>query len=386
MAARRASVKVSSSFPMASGSFSSHATKASWGMLGPPLLACLKKFSSDISFSLRCCRTIVLKVCTLVTIRNSSPPCSTRGAQASVAFLSSASMPARASLASISSFLPAYFCSCSLATFWCLPSSSVAAFMRACSFSNCSLKVVVPRFSLCLSARNTRAALILACTSLDTGISFSQAASASSAASCSVASAAKGLTASAIFFTCSSAASIRSLASCIRAVFFRLSVSLRNWPSFAAAALMRSVIAANSSTAGLEAASLYCFTSKFLEAMKVRAWLIAVCTTSAAVSDALMVSVASWRGSTSMPLRKGSSASFTFSMASWTSCVFCLPSLMYASAMTRSRASLVELRTPVSFSWAALHLSASFCRVAFKEGGLPGTWDSTFLVEALSVF
>mmetsp|Transcript_54009 Transcript_54009/g.158930 ORF Transcript_54009/g.158930 Transcript_54009/m.158930 type:complete len:212 (-) Transcript_54009:2266-2901(-) len=95
-----------------------------------------------------------------------------------------------------------------------------------------------------------------------------------------------------------------------------------------------------------------------------------------------MVSVASPRGRTSMPLRKGSSASFTFSMASWISCTFSLPSLTNTSTMTRSRSFLVLARRDVSFSCAALLLSTSFVRDAFSESFALGTCACRLLVEA----
>mmetsp|Transcript_54009 Transcript_54009/g.158929 ORF Transcript_54009/g.158929 Transcript_54009/m.158929 type:complete len:277 (-) Transcript_54009:2992-3822(-) len=254
MAARRSSVKLSSSLEVASGSFCSHARKASRFALFPPALACLKTSSWPSFFSTMCSRRISTSRCMLETTRNSSEPSSTMGAQASVAFFRSSSMAAMASAASSRIFLATYFCSWVTATFLCFDISSTASFMRFWSASSCSLKAAAPWFSFCLAARKARASSSLVWVAWETSISFLQAASASSAASWSETSARKGCTASAILFSSASAASSFSPASCIWAVFFRPAVSFRNCVSLAVKEPMLWVSVANSSAAGLLAA------------------------------------------------------------------------------------------------------------------------------------
>mmetsp|Transcript_34407 Transcript_34407/g.102818 ORF Transcript_34407/g.102818 Transcript_34407/m.102818 type:complete len:273 (+) Transcript_34407:661-1479(+) len=199
-------------------------------------------------------------------------------------------------------------------------------------------------------------------------------------------SAMKGSTASTSFLTSPSTTLMLSPASCIWAVFFRASVSRLNWLSFAAALLMRSVCLMNSSATGFETAESYPLISRFFEAIKVRALLMASCTVATRASDSAIVSVASLRGRISMPLRKGSSTSFTFWIFSSTSSVCFSPSFMYALLNIFCFWPLVAVRTALSFSIAFFVWSISFCRAAFTTGTAVAICDSTELVDALIVF
>mmetsp|Transcript_12480 Transcript_12480/g.39050 ORF Transcript_12480/g.39050 Transcript_12480/m.39050 type:complete len:212 (-) Transcript_12480:1749-2384(-) len=210
-------------------------------------------------------------------------------------------------------------------TFFALASSTMASERRSWSFCRPSVCVEAPLESFCLAARKVRVSSIFFCTSLAWPVSFSQSSLASSSV---MLSATKGSTASVSFLTSPSTTEMISPASCICAAFLRPSVSRLNWLSLAAAALMRSVCLMNSSATGFETVELKGLISRFFAAMKVRASLMAACTDATSASDSAMVSVASCRGRTSMPLRKGSSTSFTFWMAASTSSVCFCPSLM----------------------------------------------------------
>mmetsp|Transcript_1647 Transcript_1647/g.5082 ORF Transcript_1647/g.5082 Transcript_1647/m.5082 type:complete len:273 (-) Transcript_1647:2261-3079(-) len=199
-------------------------------------------------------------------------------------------------------------------------------------------------------------------------------------------SAMKGSTFSTSFLTSPSTAVILSLASCICAVFFRASVSRLNWLSLAAAVLIRSVCLMNSSATGFPTAESYCFISRFFDAMKVRASLIAFCTMATRASDSAIVSVASLSGRTSMPLRNGSSTSFTFWILSSTSSICLCPSFMYALLSIFCFWPFVAVSTAFSFSDAFLVRSISFCKAAFTTGTAPAMCDSTALVDALITF
>mmetsp|Transcript_19919 Transcript_19919/g.49712 ORF Transcript_19919/g.49712 Transcript_19919/m.49712 type:complete len:242 (+) Transcript_19919:2740-3465(+) len=241
-------------------------------------------------------------------------------------------MPARVSFASFKSLFAAYFFSYLLATRWCFPSSFFVSLKRVCNSLKVSLCAALASMSLCLSARSLFASATASWVSLRRSTSFSHSSSAMS-----VSPSLKGSAASAIFFTAASAALTFSLASCIRAVFLRPSVSFLNCPSFAAAVLIRSVSCANSSDADLDAAAPKCLISRFFEAMKVRAVLTDDWSAADAASDSAMVVVASFNASTSMPLRKGNSAWLTLSTPLSTSSAFAFASLTYARLITSSR-------------------------------------------------
>mmetsp|Transcript_51478 Transcript_51478/g.115801 ORF Transcript_51478/g.115801 Transcript_51478/m.115801 type:complete len:303 (+) Transcript_51478:2427-3335(+) len=289
-----------------------------------PPLASAKTWSSVSSFLAMVSRSTEDRVCTLLPTRNSSPPCSRRGPQVVFAFSISASILSRKTWLSARSFLEAYFCSWSLRTFLALASSTMDSDSFSCSFCKGSVKEAEPLASFCLAARKLRVSSIFAWTSLAWPVSCSHRVEASSSV---MLSAMKGSTASTSFFTSAATAVMFSPASCTCAVFLRLSVSRLNWLSLAADALMRSVCLRNSSTTGLETAASNLFTSRFFEAMKVLTSLIRVCTDDTRASDWPMVSVASCSGRISMPLRKGSSTSFTFWMAVSSSDVSLSPSL-----------------------------------------------------------
>mmetsp|Transcript_94983 Transcript_94983/g.252232 ORF Transcript_94983/g.252232 Transcript_94983/m.252232 type:complete len:212 (+) Transcript_94983:2944-3579(+) len=209
-------------------------------------------------------------------------------------------------------------------TFFALASSTMASDTRSWSFCIVSLWPSVGLVSFCLAARKVRDASIFACTSFTWPVSSSHNFAASSSV---MLSAMKGSTASTSFLTRPSTTVMLSPASCICAVFLRPSVSLLNWLSLPAAALMRSVNLMNSSATGFEMAASYCLISRFLDAIKVRASLIAACTVVMRASDSAMVPVASLSGKTSMPFRKGNSTSFTFWIFASTSSVWDTPSL-----------------------------------------------------------
>mmetsp|Transcript_24053 Transcript_24053/g.74751 ORF Transcript_24053/g.74751 Transcript_24053/m.74751 type:complete len:762 (+) Transcript_24053:1490-3775(+) len=311
MAVRRSSVKVTSSCSVTVGSFSRYAQNASSGTFpsAPPSHTCANKASSLSSFFAMWSLNTEANVITLLATRNSAPPRSRSGAQAVLAASRSASTFSMRSDTSARSFLAVNFCSLSLMTFFAFASSTIDSERRSCSFCRASLWVAAPLGSFCLAERKARCLSILACTSFTWPASSSQSLDDSSSV---MLSAMKGSTASVNFFTSPSTTVMPSAASCICADVLRASVSRLNWLSLAAAVLMRSVCLMNSSATGFDIAESYCLISRFLEAMKVRALLMAVCTVVTSASDSAMVSVASLRGKTSMPLRKGSSTSLTF--------------------------------------------------------------------------
>mmetsp|Transcript_132175 Transcript_132175/g.410765 ORF Transcript_132175/g.410765 Transcript_132175/m.410765 type:complete len:234 (+) Transcript_132175:2926-3627(+) len=230
--------------------------------------------------------------------------------------------------ASASSFLATNFCSRSLAAFLDFASSTWMALSLLWSFLSCSSCAGWPFTSFCLSARKDRASSMWPCAARSSPASFSQISVAASAESASRSSVAKGAAASIVFCTCASTSEIFSPASCISAARRRVSVSLRNWLSFWWDAFTRSVSFWSSSIVGFESSSPKRLTSSDFDAMKVLASLSVLPTSSAAASELWSVSLVSLRGRISMPLRKGSSASLTFSSADSTSSVFFVASLM----------------------------------------------------------
>mmetsp|Transcript_112055 Transcript_112055/g.327733 ORF Transcript_112055/g.327733 Transcript_112055/m.327733 type:complete len:275 (-) Transcript_112055:2847-3671(-) len=273
----------------------------------------------------------------LLWTRNSSPPCSNNGEALSWIFLTSSSTSDIFLPTSATIFFAVYLPSCSEKTFLALRSSDDTSTIWSDIFLAPSLWASEFLVSRVRAELEVRAASTSAWASFSNADSFSQSANASSSVIGSSVSWVSGSTASANFFTWASAEEIFSPVSCICAVFLRPSVSLRNEASFAAAALILSVSLPNSSAAGFEASSEKCLSSKFFEPMKVRAWLMAACAAEAASSDALMVSAASVSGNTSMPFKKGSSASLTFSSALSTSSTFLAASLREFSHCTFSR-------------------------------------------------
>mmetsp|Transcript_631 Transcript_631/g.1522 ORF Transcript_631/g.1522 Transcript_631/m.1522 type:complete len:308 (-) Transcript_631:2061-2984(-) len=302
----------------------------------PPLIS-LNRASSVIVLAFMCSPSTEARTCVLLCTRNSRPPSSSKGAQVAVVFVICSSRPASFSLVSARIFFDAYFCSCSLDTFLDLASAVATSAIWVCILLCCSFWASVDLLSFDQRARDVRAPSSCACASLDSADSFSPSAYASSSLMGSGSSLVRGSTASASFLTSASAAMIFSDVSCICAVFFRPSVSFLKLLSLPAAALMRSDSVLNSARAGFDTASAKCFASRFLAAMKVLALLMAVCAVPAAASDSLIVSVASFSGRISMPLRKGSSASLTLSRAASTSSTFLPPSLTCLSHCTRSR-------------------------------------------------
>mmetsp|Transcript_12480 Transcript_12480/g.39049 ORF Transcript_12480/g.39049 Transcript_12480/m.39049 type:complete len:219 (-) Transcript_12480:2412-3068(-) len=101
-ARRRCSVKVTSSRLVVSGSDSRYAMKASCVTFSAPI--CLKSASSVSSLAAMWSRSTLASVCALHATRNSSPPCSSSGAQAAVALAMSASIFSSSAFASASSF------------------------------------------------------------------------------------------------------------------------------------------------------------------------------------------------------------------------------------------------------------------------------------------
>mmetsp|Transcript_40948 Transcript_40948/g.118569 ORF Transcript_40948/g.118569 Transcript_40948/m.118569 type:complete len:756 (-) Transcript_40948:1270-3537(-) len=322
IASRRASLKAISSRCKASGNLSMRATKASFVMPSAPLATSAKRASWVSSLAFMWSRQACASVRMLAATRKRSPCSSISGTAASFAFFTSSSMAASFSSASAITFLATNFASYTAAIFFSLATDACASFMRLVSSFSVSLCASLPCASRCLALRNCFVCSIASCAALSWETSLSAASSDSSFSPSFV----KGSAASFSFLTSSSTLVILTPASCIMAVFLRLSVSLRNVAMREAAALMRSVSLANSSPADLAAASPYCFTSKFFEAMSVRAAAIALCTAAAASSEAFVALVASCKGSTSMPLMKGSSASSTFSMPASTSLHFAVAS------------------------------------------------------------
>mmetsp|Transcript_18440 Transcript_18440/g.55597 ORF Transcript_18440/g.55597 Transcript_18440/m.55597 type:complete len:415 (+) Transcript_18440:2191-3435(+) len=322
IASRCSSEKARSSRAKSSGSFSRLAVKAACLTDEVPPVICLKRDSLVTPGFCSCSLRASTSSSTLLATRKPEPPSTSRGAAVSVAFSISASTSPSMSLASASSFFATNFCSRSLAAFLDFVSSTWMPPSFDWSFLSCSSCVRWPFTSFCLSERKVRASSILTCASRSSAASFSQISVAASAESVSRSSVARGTAASVVFSTSASTAAIFSVASCMSVVRRRLSVSLRNWLSFWWAAFTRSVSFWNSSIVGLESSSAKRLTSSDFDAMKVLASLSVLCTTSAAASELWSVALASLRGRTSMPLRKGSSDSLTFSRAASTSSVF----------------------------------------------------------------
>mmetsp|Transcript_95484 Transcript_95484/g.206008 ORF Transcript_95484/g.206008 Transcript_95484/m.206008 type:complete len:327 (-) Transcript_95484:1219-2199(-) len=305
-AARRSAVKASSSRPVASGRPSRKPRKAALPTPPGPAGTCLKRSSTDSSFSRMCSRSRDARVPALASTRNSSPSASTSGAHASVACLTSSSALSTISVASFRAFLAVYFASYAAASCLCLASATPASFDRFARSCKASLKAAAwPRLSSrCRWASDACACPTLSCAPRDLSTSVKPACSSSSSASGgSSPFLAKGAAAASSRCSSASAAPISPAASCISAVAFRLSMSFLNWASFAAAALMPCVISAKASWAGLEAASPKRLTSRFLDATRFRASPTAACTAEAAASEALRASLASSGGRTSRPVR-----------------------------------------------------------------------------------
>mmetsp|Transcript_75149 Transcript_75149/g.207285 ORF Transcript_75149/g.207285 Transcript_75149/m.207285 type:complete len:417 (+) Transcript_75149:1096-2346(+) len=324
IASRWSGENARSSRPNRSGIFSKEAENAGslmpLSLLLPP--SCLKIDSLVTPGFCSCSLKASMSKSTLLATRKPAPLSTSSGAAVFDAFSISASTSPIMSLASASSFLATNFCSRSLAAFLDLANSTWMPDSLLCSFLSCSSCPEWPFTSFCLSARKARASSILACAARSRAASFSHISVAVSAERVSRSSVASGTAASAVFSTSASTARSFSLASSISAVRLRFSVSLLNWLSFWPAVLMRSVSFWNSSMVGLERPSAKRRTSKVLEATKVRASVSTFCTTSAAASELAMVATASLRGRTSIPFRKGNSASFTLSSEASTSSVF----------------------------------------------------------------
>mmetsp|Transcript_35079 Transcript_35079/g.100744 ORF Transcript_35079/g.100744 Transcript_35079/m.100744 type:complete len:339 (-) Transcript_35079:1705-2721(-) len=135
---------------------------------------------------------------------------------------------------------------------------------------------------------------------------------------------------------------------------------------------------------GLASSSLKRLTSSVLEAMKVLASLNAFCTASAAASEFCSVALASRRGSTSIPLRKGSSASLTFSNDVSTSSVFLMACFMYVSLETRSRWLRVRFLTLSTLSCDFFARARSLLREAFRAGMALGMCASMECITEVS--
>mmetsp|Transcript_1843 Transcript_1843/g.4292 ORF Transcript_1843/g.4292 Transcript_1843/m.4292 type:complete len:242 (-) Transcript_1843:2056-2781(-) len=201
----------------------------------------------------------------------------------------------------------------------------------------------------------------------------------------SVSASAKGFTICATLATSSSAFASFSAASCNDVARLRQSVSFLKTSSFVMAALMRSDSSPNSSNVFWAIASSKLRNSVVFVAMYSCALAIALSASSAAASDALTVSVASFNGSSSMPLRKGSSASVTFSIAASTLQVKSVASLANLWPNTCSRASFVTVLSVSIFCCPTLHRSKSFCRMALNAGMAAGICPSMVFITACKI-
>mmetsp|Transcript_56677 Transcript_56677/g.157774 ORF Transcript_56677/g.157774 Transcript_56677/m.157774 type:complete len:432 (+) Transcript_56677:141-1436(+) len=164
----------------------------------------------------------------------------------------------------------------------------------------------------------------------------------------------------------------------------RPSVSARKAVSFCHTAPMRSEQAANSSSAGLEAAAPSVLTSIDLLAMNPRASPIARWTAPAACSEAWIAMSASSFGNTSTPLRKGSSASLTFSSAASAASTMARACCARRPQSPRSRCSLVDALTWRSFSPADFPRNISLASAAFSGEIAPAFASSKDWIAALS--
>mmetsp|Transcript_114623 Transcript_114623/g.214615 ORF Transcript_114623/g.214615 Transcript_114623/m.214615 type:complete len:215 (-) Transcript_114623:2879-3523(-) len=183
------------------------------------------------------------------------PPSSSRGAEASVAFSTTASRSSMCCVTSDSKIFATNFCSALLPAARAFASSTWMLLVRLKSFE-ISPKLFAAFLSRCLSVRNFLASSNLDCASLSASASLSQIACASSGEISSALCVWRGAAASTHFCTASSAALTLAVASCRSACRFRPSVSDLKAESLfvASSTLVLSVL--TSSSAGLETPSM----------------------------------------------------------------------------------------------------------------------------------
>mmetsp|Transcript_130926 Transcript_130926/g.310497 ORF Transcript_130926/g.310497 Transcript_130926/m.310497 type:complete len:400 (+) Transcript_130926:2533-3732(+) len=338
-------------------------------------------------FSVMWARQAAASVFRLAATRNSSPP-SSSGAQAvSTAFTSVSREDIICSTSAMSSF--ATKAPSRVDTiFFALVSAVFAAASLPCRPFTVSVFCALPWFSFCLAVRKCLTWSRDSCAALACSLTFSQMAFASSFPSFSAtSSSSSGVTLSVTLSTSCCSLARRSWASCSDAFFFRASVSFLNDACFCAAELIREVRDVSSSRSGLLfSLSEKARSSTLFAARKFRASVMPSCSSPAAFSEHSMVEAASVRGSTSMPFRNGSSASFTFSTRLSTWSVFFLPSRTYASPRERSRRPFLPASTLSRRSWTFLVRSATLLKASFRAGTGTDRFASTDLVVLLMLF
>mmetsp|Transcript_104546 Transcript_104546/g.291617 ORF Transcript_104546/g.291617 Transcript_104546/m.291617 type:complete len:351 (-) Transcript_104546:1292-2344(-) len=177
-----------------------------------------------------------------------------------------------------------------------------------------------------------------------------------------------------------------SVSSCSTDAFLRTSLSFRNVDSLSVQIFSLSCSALSPAVASFDAAAPNCLTSRVFWARKARALPMLACAAEAAFSHSAMESLASCAGRTSRPLRNGSSASLTFSMADSTSSIFSVPSFTKPSPSTRSRWSLVAATTLARAFRAWSQRPCSLSRASFRGGAAVARLPSTERWEALRIF
>mmetsp|Transcript_81874 Transcript_81874/g.228136 ORF Transcript_81874/g.228136 Transcript_81874/m.228136 type:complete len:363 (+) Transcript_81874:2185-3273(+) len=263
IAKRRSSVKASSSWPILSGKSLRYFRNLSCLIFLPPP-ASLNSSASSRSLSCMCSESAPARTFMLAMTRYVSPPSSSNGAHASVAFLISSSSVAHFSVASLTKRFIRKRCSCSPAAFLALVISPWTTTRRACSFfttSACSALSFEARWR---SLTKFLTSAIFAFAAFSTAKRFSKGSAASSSDNVSASSFKKGSAASKVFFASASASSTFTPASWIWAAFLRFSVDLRNAVSFVEAAVMRSIISANTSATGFALSSPKAFATLLL--------------------------------------------------------------------------------------------------------------------------
>mmetsp|Transcript_62726 Transcript_62726/g.174773 ORF Transcript_62726/g.174773 Transcript_62726/m.174773 type:complete len:232 (+) Transcript_62726:1479-2174(+) len=133
MAPTRASGKFTSSLAMFSGKPRTNLVKTASLNFFFSQQAFLNMLSSSRSFSFMCSPNAVASTLTLVSIKNSSPSFSVRGAQASVAFFTTSSNVATISVASINKRFARKRISCAPVAPFALSSPACASVTRFCS-------------------------------------------------------------------------------------------------------------------------------------------------------------------------------------------------------------------------------------------------------------
>mmetsp|Transcript_130486 Transcript_130486/g.363605 ORF Transcript_130486/g.363605 Transcript_130486/m.363605 type:complete len:385 (-) Transcript_130486:767-1921(-) len=200
------------------------------------------------------------------------------------------------------------------ALFLCFATSASAVLRRPCSFAMAGARS--PFASFCLAVMTFLASRQASDASFSAAVDFSSASCSASVDTFSMVLAEKTsatLTSTWALFSASAMASTRSAS---LAAIFRSRVSLLKAASFLPAASARSRNCVSSSVVAFAMSLDFLAASAILFLMKILAWLMAPSVLLAAASQSLMALADSSFGRTSIPFRKGISASWHFASAS----------------------------------------------------------------------